>query len=230
MLVLSDSRPDKLAFLEFLTWARTQYRDIFFMGGGGTDLLSGMVSVTPIGSERFQVPEYESLFNAYPRAVSRKEFDFGIYRLGDAVNARGPFSLDVGTMDDLHVVDFHAKERSSSDVTFRWSREESHVMILNTTPAARTLTLWMNDGGRPGNVIPTRVAVYLDDVLLGDVGVTTGFEPYSFTIPPDLAEAMAARPDATELTLLVDTWNPLKVLGVADDRDIGVMLDRVEIQ
>ena len=230
VLVLSDSRPDKLAFLEFLTWARTQYSDIFFMGGGGTDLLSGMVSVTPIGSERFQVPEYESLFNAYPRAVSRKEFDFGIYRLGDAVNARGPFSLDVGTMDDLHVVDFHAKERSSSDVTFRWSREESHVMILNTTPAARTLTLWMNDGGRPGNVIPARVAVYLDDVLLGDVGVTTGFEPYSFNIPPDLAAAMAARPDATELTLLADTWNPLEVLGVADDRDIGVMLDRVEIQ
>ena len=230
VLVLSDSRPDKLAFLEFLTWARTQYRDIFFMGGGGTDLLSGVVSVTPIGSERFQVPEYQSLFNAYPRAVSQKEFDFGIYRFGVAVNARGPFSLDVGTMDDLHVVDFHAKERSSSDVTFRWSREESHVAILNTMPTARTLTLWMNDGGRPDNVIPTRVAVYLDDVLLGDVRVTTGFQPYAFAIPTDLAEAMAARPDATELTLLTDTWNPLEVLGVADDRDLGVMVDRVEIQ
>ena len=230
VLVLSESRPDRFAFLEFLTWARTQYREIFFMGGGGTDLLSGLVSVSPISSERFQMPEYESLFNAYPRAVSRKEFDFGIYRFGDAVAARGPFSLDIGTMDDLNVVDFHAKERTASEVTFRWSREESHVAIVNTTPEARTLTLWMNDGGRPDNVIPARVAVYLDAVLLGDVPVTTGFEPYAFAIPPDLAATMAARPEATELTLLTDTWNPLQVLGVADDRALGVMLDRVEVQ
>ncbi len=247
VLVLSIAQPDKLDFLEFLTWARTQYRDIFFMGSGGTfaaqrlrsatsrsvasmpDLLSGVASVTPIGSERFDVPEYESRFNAYPRTVRHKEFDFEIYRFGD-VNARGPFSLDVGTMDYLHVVDFHAQERLSSGASFRWSREESHVAILNTTPAARTLTLWMNDGGRPDNVIPTRVAVYLDDVLLGDVRVTTGFQQYSFAIPPALAEAMATRLDATVLTLLTETWNPLEALGVADDRDVGVMLDRVEVQ
>ena len=230
VLVLSDSRPDRIAFLEYLTWARTQYRDVYFMGGGGTDLLSPSVAVEPVGSDRFQVPEYESLLNAYPLASSQKEFDFSIYRFVDALSAQEGYVLDVGTMDDLHVVDFHAKERSASDVTFRWSREESHIVVLNTSAAAHTLTIWMDDAGRPDNVIPARVAVYLDEVFLGDVRVTTGFQPYAFSIPPDLAATIAAREETTELTLLTDTWNPGQVLGGTDGRDVGVRVDRVEIQ
>ncbi|MDP6609636.1 MAG: hypothetical protein QF463_11270, partial [Vicinamibacterales bacterium] len=134
VFVLSESRPDKLAFLEYLTWARTQYREIYFLGGGGTDLLSPSLAVTPVGSDRFQVPEYASTLNAYPGAVGRKEFDFGIYRFGGDLETTGSFTLDLGRMDDLHVVDFHAKERSDSDVTFRWSRDESRIVILNTSP------------------------------------------------------------------------------------------------
>ena len=230
VLVLSESRPDKLAFLEFLTWARTQYRDIFFMGGGGTDLLSRSVSVVPVGSERFQIPEYESLYNAYPRGTRYKEFDFGIYRFGETDAVPGLFALDVGTMDDLNVVRFHAKERLAQDVTYRWSRGESHVAILNTASDVSTVTLWMNDGGRPDNVIPARVAVYLDDLLLGEVRVTTGFQPYVFSIPLDLAVSMAERRNTTELTLLTDTWNPQDVFGNQDDRNLGVMVDRIEIR
>ncbi|MDP6579011.1 MAG: glycosyltransferase family 39 protein [Vicinamibacterales bacterium] len=230
VLVLSESRPDRVAFGEYLTWARTQYREIYFMGGGGTDLLSPSMTIEPIGSDRFQVPEYESLWNTYPGAVSRKEFDYGIYRFGGSLGADGTFALDLGTMDDLHVVDFHAKERSASDVTFRWSRDESHVVILNTSADAQTLTIWMDDAGRPDNVIPARVAVYVDEILLGDVRVTTGFQPYAFTIPPDLAASLAERQDTTELTLLSTTWNPGEILGGDDDRDLGVRVDRVEIQ
>ena len=238
VLVLSESNPNRSAFLEFLTWARTQYQDIFFLGGGRTDLLSFM-TVTPVSSEWFQVPEYQSLLNAYPRAAGRKEFDFGVYRFGEAVSPQGPFSLDIGTMDDLHVAEFHAKERSSSLGeasqagqwgTFRWSREESHVAILNTSANARVLTLWMSNGNRPDNVIPARVAVYLDELLMGDVRVTNGFRPYTFSIPPDLAAVMAERRETTELTLLTNTWNPFQVLSVSDDRDLGVMVDHVEIQ
>ncbi|MDP6609699.1 MAG: hypothetical protein QF463_11585, partial [Vicinamibacterales bacterium] len=142
----------------------------------------------------------------------------------------GSFTLDLGRMDDLHVVDFHAKERSDSDVTFRWSRDESRIVILNTSPDVRTLTIWMDDAGRPANVIPARAAVYLDEVLLGDVNVTTGFQPYVFTIPPDLAASLAERQGTADLTLLSTTWTPSEVLGGSDSRELGVRVDRVEIQ
>ena len=37
---------------------------------------------TPIASERFQVPEYESAWNAYPRGANQKEFDYSVYAFG----------------------------------------------------------------------------------------------------------------------------------------------------
>ena len=238
VLVFSDSEPNRNAFLEFLTWARTEYQNIFFLGGGRTDLLS-FATVNPVGSERFQVPEYQSLLNTYPRAVDQKEFDFGIYQFDETIRVPGPFSLDIGAIDDLHVLEFHSKEQLSllggtpqagEQVTFRWSREESHIAILDTSANAQALTLWMSDGDRPDNVIPARVAVYLDDVLLGDVAITNGFHPYTFSIPPSLASVMAERRETTSLTLLTNTWNPSQVLSVPDNRDLGVMVDRVEIQ
>ncbi len=69
--------------------ARSGIETVYFLGGGGTDLLSRDVSVEPVGGERFQVPEYESLRNAYPTHVRRKEFDFGIYRFVDPLPHAG---------------------------------------------------------------------------------------------------------------------------------------------
>ena len=59
VLVLSDSRPDKRAVREFLTWARERYENVYFIAGGGTDLLSPGVGSIVVATERFQVPEFE---------------------------------------------------------------------------------------------------------------------------------------------------------------------------
>ena len=39
VLVLYDSRPDKPSVREFLTWAHERYENVYFVAGGGTDLL-----------------------------------------------------------------------------------------------------------------------------------------------------------------------------------------------
>ena len=88
-------RSDKAVFEVFLGWARQYYRDVYFIGGGGTDLLSQKVAVEAVASERFQIPEYESLRNAYPTRVRFKEFDFGlIVRLAcnEVVKAKAIFA------------------------------------------------------------------------------------------------------------------------------------------
>ena len=230
VLVLSDSSPDKLVFLEFLTWARTQYEDVFFLGGGGTDLLSNNIAVTPVDSDRFQIPEYESPYNDYPRGVRFKEFDFGLYRFVPAVEARGPFILDVGTMDDLHVRRFHAKERiQSSDVTFRWSRDRSFISIAGASADSRTLTLWLNDGGRPPGMARARVQVFINEALLGEATIASEFLPYSFDIPVEIAADMTRTGNTTPLLITANTWNPGQALGTPDDRELGVMVDRVEV-
>ena len=230
VLVLNSPRPGKAAFAAFLEWARTRYRRVLFIGGGGTDLLSHRYGVRAIGSERFQVPEYDSPLNAYPQGVRRKEFDYGLYEFtplqpGDSLW----FDLDVGVRDDLHVLRFHAKEETEGR-TFRWTRATSYVSVTTIRPSSRELTLWMNDGGRSRVAPPAEVSVFLQNQLLGSVRVATGFAPYMLPIPADLARRASEFGDPVELKLVTSTWNPHNVLGGPDDRDLGVMVDRVAVR
>jgi hypothetical protein len=230
VLVLNSPRPDRTAFGRFLESALDRYEHVYFVGGGGTDLLSRDVAVRAVASERFQVPEYESPRNAYPQRVRQKEFDYGVYQLLPGSGSQAPwFALDVGTMDDLHVVRFHAKEQLDGR-TFRWSRDVSYVTLLGMRADSRTLVLWLNDGGRPPGAPPARVTVSIENRQLGEVTVARGFAPYTFGIPPEIAAAAGASGDPARLRLGTATWNPRNLLGVGDDRELGVMVDRVEVR
>lgn len=229
VLVLNSPKPDKLVFARFLQWARQRYDNVYFLGGGGTDLLSRDVGVQPVASEYFQVPEYESPRNAYPRRARRKEFDFGIYRFVAPASDRTGFALDLGTMDDLHVVRFHAKERDARG-TFRWTGPQSYLSLTGITPDTRQLVLWMENGGRPASAPPARVEVYIAGIQLGAVVVGAVRQAYSFEIPIDLARAAAASADAVTIRLVSTTWNPRALLGVPDSRNLGVMVSRVEVR
>ena len=153
VLLLRSRVPDKSAFAPLLDWARGRYARVLFMGGGGTDLLSTRWDVRPIAGERFQVPEYETSVVTYPRRARQKEFDYSLYEFvpPSANLAPGALDVDVGTEDDLHVLRFHAKE-SSGGRSFRWSRDTSFVSLAALPAAARQITIWMDDGGRPASV------------------------------------------------------------------------------
>lgn len=232
VLLLHSARPDKAVFAAFLDWARTRYRRILFVGGGGTDLLSHRYGVRPMSSDRFQVPEYDSALNAYPRGVRQKEFEFGVYEF-TTPEARSPaapwFDLDIGVNDDLHVLRFHAKERTRA-ATFRWTRATSYVSVTTITPTSHELTMVLGDGGRPPAAPAARVDVYLHHQQLGTLMVAGPFTPYSLAIPPDLAARASAAGDPVELRFVSTTWNPSRVLGSGDDRTLGVMVDRVTIK
>jgi hypothetical protein len=228
VLVLASAAPDKPTFAAFLEWARTRYHRVLFMGGGGTDLLSSKWSVEPIASERFQVPEYESTRDRYPKGVRHKEFDYSIYAFAPARGAR-PFDLDVGVNDDLNVIRFNAKEQTEGR-TFRWSQDQSFVVVTSLSAENRTLALWMSNGGRPAAAPPADVTLVIGDRSLGTVRVASGFAEYDFPIPADVALSAAARGEPMRLTLRTSTWNPLQTLGTPDDRDLGVMVDRVAVR
>ena len=230
VLVLNSARPDKAQLAQFTAWAHTRYRRVLFIGGGGTDLLSHRYGVRPIASERFQVPEYASLVDAYPTYVRRKEFEYGVYEFTDPSPTEGLwFDLDVGTRDDLHVLRFNAKEESEGR-TFRWTGRRSFISVTVIHPDSRELTVWMSNGGRPASVPPADVTVSLSGEVLGTVRVGNGFAAYSFPISPALARRAAAFGDPVELALASTVWNPHDALRTVDDRDLGVMVDRVAVR
>ncbi len=229
VLVLNTARPDKAQFAAFLEWARARYRRVLFIGGGGTDLLSHRYGVRALASERFQIPEYASLLNAYPTFVRQKEFEYGVYEFTEPEPVAARFDLDVGVRDDLHVLRFHAKEEAEGR-TFRWTRARSYVSVTTIHDDSREVTLWMSSGGRPASIAPADVTVSLHGQILGTVRVENGFQPYSIAIPPSLAQRAAAFGDPVELALTTPIWNPRQVLGTGDDRDLGVMVDRVAVR
>jgi hypothetical protein len=60
--------------------------------------------------------------------------------------------------------------------------------------------------------------------------VGSGLQPYTLPIPAAVAAAAASSPDAMTVRLRTATWRPRAVLGGADDRELGVMVDRVEVR
>ena len=230
VLVLAETTPDKAVFREFLTWAHARYRRVFFIGGGGTELLSRTMTVRAIRGERFQIPEYESVRNAYPTKVRFKEFDLGVYEFLPTPAPTDGFDLDVGTADDLYVRRFHAKEQSSGGFSFRWTRDVSYVSIVGAHASCQRLTVWLSGSGRPPGAGEATVDMFLNNRPLGTVTAGTALAPYRFSIPPDLAASLERSEDAAQLRLVSRTWSPRRLLGVADDRELGVMLDRVTLE
>jgi hypothetical protein len=230
VLVLASPRPDRQAFAPFLEWARGRYQRVFFLGGGGTELLSPRWSAASVASQRFQVPEYEVSTAGLPRHVRMKEFDFGLYEL---LPASAPpsveFDLDVGIRDDLHVVRFHAKEMADGR-TMRWTQRQSFVSLSSMPAGAREVVLEMSSGGRPAAADPAMVSVFLDDQLLGTVLVADGFRPYTVAIPAEVSTPASAGGDVVRLRLVTPVWNPQRLLGSPDSRDLGVMVDRVQVR
>ncbi|CAN5772161.1 hypothetical protein BH18ACI5_BH18ACI5_11910 [soil metagenome] len=231
VLLLQSARPDKPTFAAFVEWAHTNYKRVLFLGGGGTDLLSYRYQLQSIASDRFQVPEYDSALNAYPRFVRRKEFEYGLYEFlpPGAASAGIWFDLDVGAQDDLHVLRFHAREQVDGR-TFRWTRATSYLSVTTIAASSRQLVLTIADGVRSPAAAPARMDVFLHNQQIGSMVVSGPFRAYQLNIPADLAARAAAAKDHVELKLITATWNPARVAGSPDERDLGIMLDRVTIK
>ena len=229
VLLLSTPKPNRATFAQFMTWATHTYTRVLFVADGGTDLASATLMATPLTHQRFQIAEYESLRNAYPRSVRQKKFGLNLYRLSVAPRAPVVTDLDVGAFDDLWVYRINAKEETDG-VNYRWTRDVSYVTLQGVGASARVVRLWMSNGGRPEAAGPARVRVMFNDHLLGEVVVGGGFHAYQVAVPPEVAAEASRLPDVSVIRLICTTWTPSVVFGGSDDRALGVMLDRVRLE
>jgi hypothetical protein len=138
--------------------------------------------------------------------------------------------VDVGAADELAVSRFHAPEQNEKR-QFRWTRDTSWIRLRLPANRPSTLTIWMGHGGRPGSVAPASMTVFAGTRSLGSALVTREEAgPFDFAVPPDVVEAAAAGDGFLTLRLETPTWNPRRTVGIPDDRDVGVMVTRVELR
>ena len=228
VLLFSSPRPGAAEVAQFLTWAGRTYGRVFLLAEGGVDLASPSIGITPVRNDRFSIPEYESARNAYPRETRQKKFNVNIYRLGPAPQAVPVLDLDVGGFDDPWVLRMFARQ-DQDGVTYRWVRDRSYVTFVGIPSSARALAIRAGDGGRPAAAGPADVEVFMNDRSIGRFTVRGGFSEYRFALPPDAAADAADRATA-EVRLDCTTWAPKDFLGGSDDRQLGIMLDRIRVE
>ena len=196
VLVLYSPRPDKAMFAEFLAWARARYDNVYFIGGGGTDLLSpGMRSRRSDGAV-LGAGVRSDRYDAYPRRARTKPFDFTMYRFVDGASDEDAFRIDVGRADDLHVVRFHGKERLGRRPEL--SMDAGSILFCRCRTSRRQIVNWslrMSNGRRPGKTVPARVTVFLAEREIGTANPDEQFRDYAFSIPSDLAAELAETSD-----------------------------------
>jgi len=229
VLVLHSVTPDPQQVRGFVEYALRTYDRVLFVGTGGTSLLSRELQATPLSSDRVQIDEFEVTTDRLPREVLQKEFDYGIYQLTLDAGSAGPFILDVGERDDLHVVRTHAKEMTEGR-TIRWTQDASEIAVTGLGGDEREVVLTMSDGGRPAAAVAAQVNVMFNGTSLGSVTVGAGFREYAFQIPPAVAAAAAQVSAPATLRLVSTVWSPRDILKVADGRELGVMLDKVTVR
>jgi hypothetical protein len=198
------------------------------------------VAAVPIAFTALDVPEYETVWccseddaterywNRFPTTVRRKDLGYTVFQLSIGAPARQGFVLDVGYLDDLNVLRFHAREQVDGR-TVRWTTRQSFVSVTGLVGGEREVEFVMSAGGRPASVAPAVVEVYFNSVLLGRLPVTEGFNSYRLALPPDAVAAAALSNDPAELRLVTNPWSPAELGAGPDARSLGVLVDRVDV-
>ncbi|HVQ41964.1 MAG TPA: hypothetical protein VMS54_07150, partial [Vicinamibacterales bacterium] len=229
VLLLEEARPDRAKFEKFLQEALQKYERVLFVASIGTDLLSQRVSGEPIAAGPVMLPEYATApFGSYPDGPRTKDLGYNLYQLSVGDVERRGFTLDVGTMDDLNVLRFHARETTEGR-SVRWTGPQSFIAVEGLLGTEREIVLVMHNGGRPEKAPPAEIEVAFNDTVLGKVQVPSGFESYRFALPAGLVQRAAATTEPAQIRLRSNTWSPKDYVGGTDDRALGVMIDRVEI-
>ena len=162
VLVLSTRAPDKATFAAFLDWARTQLppRAVPRRRRHRPAVARG-TRRRRSASERFQVPEYESPSNAYPRGrASRRSSTTASTR--SAPPGRGRPAAVRPRRRHQRRPARPPLPRQGADARDGRSagRGERRMISVTAIAGERTeLALWMDDGGRPAAAPPADVTV-----------------------------------------------------------------------
>ncbi|MBN1261652.1 MAG: glycosyltransferase family 39 protein [Anaerolineae bacterium] len=170
----------------------------------------------------------ESTFFSYPSHIQPLYFGLDIYDVAGLapdvdVVLPAKVDIDIGALDTGFVLDgFHDKERTADGATMRWTSEIG-TLLFPLAPGSVTVEITAMGVRPPGIEIP-EVAVYLDDVWIGQ------FTPVSERWQTYILDGVAVSDEGlARLQLETVTFNPVEANMSADDRDLGVLLDRIRI-
>ncbi len=127
--------------------------------------------------------------------------------------------LDIGDGLDLGYLRGVNLDEREGGTTYRWTTNQADFRLANTKSAAATVQIRLR-GYRPTGAIPP-VRLTANGQILGTVTPTTDWQVYRFPLPPQAQ---------TGDWLVIRVTTPTFVLSYADQRELGVMIDWIEVQ
>ena len=234
VLLLPNRRPDAATMERFLAWARTALRHrLLHRRRRHRAASTKAIAVQPVATEVFQVPEWASARNALPAGDRRKEFDFSIYRFVD------PPAAATGAVVARRRRQRRRQRRCASTPRRRTptaprsaGRATSRTSTCRASPRPlATLTLVMDDGRRPaaGAAGERRGVAERSGARHGRRSGPTS-SPTRWPSRRRWRRPPAPRARRSASSCVTNVWRPKDVLGMPDDRDLGVMVDRVDVR
>jgi hypothetical protein len=224
VLELARFQPDPERLQHFAADARARYRNVYFVhtAHSGSDFCGVFLErVEPFAFGTF---EWERAYAAKPRGPEFRSFSFTVSRLVPPERIQVPPlpEVDVGGSDDVQVSGFYDKE-GGAGLTYRWTGPCASVYLPGARPGA-TLVVRAGTGRRPATR-PASVAVSLAGVPLGSFDAGAAWTEHALLLP----DPLPAGPPV--LRLDVPAWRPTHTdPTAADERDLGVMVDRLTIR
>jgi hypothetical protein len=169
----------------------------------------------------------ENSYTHFPRRVRPFKLALELYELEPvATEGEKGLRVDIGTSDFFYLGQgWYGKERLPDGTTMRWTRDAAQLILPEQLATDGDVQLHFQLA--TSNQAPTKPAevqlVYGMSVL-ARWQVGTSFAGYDATLPTPMPSE-----GPLVLWLKTDAWNPLALGLSADARDLGVMVDWVEI-
>lgn len=140
-----------------------------------------------------------------------------------------PVTVDLGEAGDaIHIGDgFYGTERSG-DVTARWTSGRGDIRVRLPKAGSGVVARWFALPIRKDQTnLTARFFVNETAIPADRVAVVAGRPLWEYRVRIKPGELVAG--GWNRLAVEVPTWSPARELGVADPRELGLLLDRVEI-
>jgi hypothetical protein len=221
--------PEKLRHL-IAAW-RPIYRNIYLVTSFRTDVCG--LFLERAQTFRFASEEFEWTYDRVPRKPEARVVEFFLSRVVEPQSMRVSTEpiIDIGGAGDPQTSGFFESE-ATGEQTYRWTGgcldERGNATGSIYMPAAlggARVIIRATAHLRPVSAKPAHVTAYFNDVPVGDFTADGSWRDFTVDLPTPLPEGPKV------FRLEVPAWRPSNTDPLATDtRDLGIMVDRVEVQ
>jgi hypothetical protein len=184
----------------------------------------------PLPSLWLDAPVLESSYTHFPRKVVRSSLNVELYELqpaSDSGAGRMPLRIDVGDSDQFYLGDgWHNRERMPDGTTIRWSAGNGELLLPDgaQSDASWLMRFRLASPGAPGS---GSVSVFLRGPtgILARWEVGEAFATFTTRVPGFDLDSLSL-----PLWLEADAWTPASLGLGTDTRQLGVMVDWIEVE